>query len=824
MSLEFSQVPRLVMNMVKVLSRTKQRRIIVANQLPIRGYRNKETKDWCFEFDKDSLVLQLKDGFPGNTEVWYVGMLKVDVEKEDQEEVAQLMFHKFRCVPVFLTVDQKNKYYHGFCKHYLWPLFHYMLPLSPSHGGVRFDKSLWEGYIVANQLFVNKVVEIYKPDEDSVWVHDYHLMVLPSILRRRYTRVQLGFFLHGPFPSSEIFRTIPVREQILRSLLNCDLIGFQTFDYARHFMSCCSRLLGIDYQCKRGYIGLDYFGKTINIKILPVGIHMGQLESDLNMEQTATLAKQLKEKFKGKVVMVGVDDLDMFKGISLKFSAMGRLLEMHPELIGSVVLVQIANPARSQGKDVQEVRFETSVIAQQINRKYGNEGYEPIVFINDPLSAIEKAAYYAISECCVVNAVRDGMNLVSYKYTVCRQGSPVLDKALGINESDQRKSFLILSEFIGCSPSLSGAYRVNPWDVNAVADAMYVGIHMKDEEKHLRHEKHYNYISSHDVAFWARSFDQDLERACKEHYLKRYYNVGFGLNFRVAAVGKNFRMLTAETIVAAYNSTNSRLILLDYDGTMLPKSAVDKTPRNEVISILNCLCSDPKNTVFIVSGRGRDPLSKWFSPCEKLGISAEHGYFTRWTRDSRWETCSVAVGCDWKKTVEPVMEVYTATTDGSFIEHKESAIVWHYQDADPDFGSCQAKELLDHLESVLTNEPVVVKRGRQIVEVKPQGVSKGIVVEDLISTMRRNGKSPDFLFCIGDDRSDEDMFESIARLLDSPSLPPIAEVFACTVGHKPSKAKYYLDDTPAVIELLQGLATASAGTKGYTYSGRRCLK
>jgi trehalose 6-phosphate synthase/phosphatase len=349
------------------------------------------------------------------------------------------------------------------------------------------------------------------------------------------------------------------------------------------------------------------------------------------MEQTATLAKQLKEKFEGKVVMVGVDDLDMFKGISLKFSAMGRLLEMHPELIGSVVLVQIANPARSRGKDVQEVRLETSVIAQQINNKYGKEGYEPIVFINDPLSALEKAAYYAISECCVVNAVRDGMNLVSYKYTVCRQGSPVLDKALGINESDQRKSFLIVSEFIGCSPSLSGAYRVNPWDVNAVADAMYVGIHMKDEEKHLRHEKHYKYISSHDVAFWARSFDLDLERACKDHYLKRYYNVGFGLNFRVAAVGTNFRMLTTERVVAAYNNTNSRLILLDYDGTMKPKSAVDKTPRNEVISILNCLCSDPKNIVFIVSGRGRDPLSKWFSPCEKLGISAEHGYFTRYS-------------------------------------------------------------------------------------------------------------------------------------------------------------------------------------------------
>ncbi|CAK7344664.1 unnamed protein product, partial [Dovyalis caffra] len=792
---------------------SKPRRIIVANQLPLKGYRNQETKGWFFELDSDSLVLHLQDGFPANSEVWYVGLLRVDVEKEDQDEVANLLFYKFKCVPVFLTDDQENKYYHGFCKHYLWPLFHYMLPLSPSHGGVRFDRSLWEGYIVVNRIFANKVTEILRPDEDSVWVHDYHLMVLPTFLRKRFNRVKLGFFLHSPFPSSEIYRTITVREEILRSLLNCDLIGFHTFDYARHFLSCCSRMLGIDYQCKRGYIGLDYCGKTISIKILPGGIHMGQLESLLNMEKTAALAKQLKEKFEGKVVMIGVDDLDLFKGISLKFAAMGRLLEMRPELVGKVVLVQIANPARSQGKDVQEVQKETSLIAQQINHKYGDEGYQPIVFINGPVSTLEKAAYYAISECCVVNAVRDGMNLVSYKYTVCRQGSPVLDKALGIDESYLRKSFLIVSEFIGCSPSLSGAYRVNPWDICAVADAMYVGIHMKDEEKHLRHEKHYKYISSHDVAFWARSFDQDLERACREHYLKRYYNVGFGLNFRVAAVGTNFRVLTGERIAAAYNNTNSRLILLDYDGTMMPQAAVDKTPRNEVISILNCLCSDPKNIVFIVSGRGRDSLSKWFSPCEKLGISAEHGYFTRWTKNSPWETCSATVDCDWKKIVEPVMELYTQTTDGSFIEHKESALVWHHRDADPDFGSCQAKELLDHLESVLANEPVVVKRGQQIVEVNPQGVSKGVVVENLISTMRSKGMSPDFLFCIGDDRSDEDMFESIARLVDNLSLPPIAEVFACTVGHKPSKAKYYLDDTPEVIKLLQGLATASGGPK-----------
>ncbi|XP_065848862.1 probable alpha,alpha-trehalose-phosphate synthase [UDP-forming] 11 [Euphorbia lathyris] len=790
-----------------------ERRIIVSNQLPIRSYRDSSTNKWCFELDNDSLYLQLKDGFPPNTEVYYVGTLKAEIELKDQEDISQLLFDKFRCLPVFLNIDLHNKFYHGFCKHYLWPLFHYMLPLSPIHSA-RFDRSQWQAYVMANKLFADKVVEVLNPDEDSVWIHDYHLMVLPTFLRKRYHRVKLGFFLHSPFPSSEIYRTIPVREEILKGFLNCDLIGFHTFDYARHFLSCCSRMLGLNYESKRGYLGLDYYGRTVSIKILPAGIHMGQLESLLDMDSTAKLVKELKEKFEGKIVLVGVDDLDIFKGLSLKFLAMWKLLEEHESLRGKLVLVQIANPARSEGRDVQEVLTETNQIIEKINQLYSKPGYEPIVFINGPVSTQEKAAYYAISECCVVNAIRDGMNLVSYKYTVCRQGSSVLDKVLEVDEkSNARKSVLIVSEFVGCSPSLSGAIRVNPWDVDDVANAIYRGITMREAEKQLRHEKHFKYISSHNIAYWARSFDQDLERACREHYLKRYWGVGLGLGFRIVALGPNFRKLAMDPIVNAYNSTNSRLILLDYDGTMMPQSSIDQAPSHEVISVLNCLCSDPKNVVFIVSGRGKDPLSKWFSPCEKLGISAEHGFFTRWTRDSEWETSSMVMDSDWKRIAEPVMNLYTETTDGSYIEHKESALVWHHGEADAHFGSSQAKELLDHLENVLANEPVVVKRGQHIVEVKPQGVSKGIVVQNLISKMRSRGKSPDFLLCIGDDRSDEDMFESIANQAEDPSVPAIAQVFACTVGQKPSMAKYYLDDTSEVIKLLQSVAIASSVSK-----------
>ncbi|KAI3801677.1 hypothetical protein L1987_29789 [Smallanthus sonchifolius] len=328
--------------------------------------------------------------------------------------------------------------------------------------------------------------------------------------------------------------------------------------------------------------------------------------------------------YDGKVVILGVDDMDMFKGISLKFLAMGQMLKDKPGLRGSVVLVQIVNPARSRGSDIQVVENEMRKVAHEVNRQFGENGYDPIVFVNGPVSTQDKIAYYAISECGVVNAVRDGMNLVPYKYIVSRQGSPELDKALGICEPKDRKSVIIVSEFIGCSPFLSGAIRVNPWRVDSVTMAMISAIGMPDDKKRLKHEKHYNYISSHDIAYWAKSFDQDLNRACKGHFDKRCSGVGVGLGFRVVALGLNFRKLSVEQIVSSYKRTTNRLILLNYDGTVMPRASVDKSPSKEVVSMLNVLFNDPKNVVFIVSGRVKDSLTKCFDSFGQKPSMAEY--------------------------------------------------------------------------------------------------------------------------------------------------------------------------------------------------------
>lgn len=598
---------------------TQDRIIIVANQLPIKAKRRTDDRGWSFSWNEESLLLQLKDGFPDDMEVLYVGSLRVEVDPDEQDEVSQILLDKFKCVAAFLPLDVSEKFYDGFCKKQLWPLFHYMLPFSKEYGG-RFDRSMWEAYVAANKIFSQRVIEVLNPEDDYVWIHDYHLMVLPTFLRRRFNRLRMGFFLHSPFPSSEIYRTLPVREEILKALLNTDIIGFHTFDYARHFLSCCTRMLGINYQSKRGYIGLEYYGRTISIKIMPVGVHMGQIQSVLQQEEVECKVKELQNQFDGKTVLLGVDDMDIFKGIHLKLLAMEQMLRQHPSWKRRAVLVQIINLAIKKGAEVDELMSEITETRDRINREVGAPGYDPIILIDRSISTAEKIAYYTNAECLIVTAVRDGMNLTPYEYTACRQHAS--------------KSMIVVSEFIGCSPSLSGAVRVNPWNAEATGEAMHEAISLPDDEKHLRHEKHYRFINSHDVAYWSKSFLQDMERTCAEHFRRRCWGIGLGFGFRVIALDPNFRKLSTDTIVAAYTRSKSRAILLDYDGTVMPQLTIDKTPSREVISILNILCKDSKNTVFIVSGRGQDSLSNWFSPCQKLGIAAEHGYFIRSIRKS----------------------------------------------------------------------------------------------------------------------------------------------------------------------------------------------
>lgn len=769
------------------------RLVFVSNHLPVTMKRNEVENFYTFELDSDSLLVQANEAIPEDMQPIYVGCLPTEVSPEEQDEVAMQLQKQHNCYPVFLGEELKENFYKKFCKQQLWPMMHYLIPLNPL-SKARFDPALWSSYVRANMAFVNRLVEVLSTlESDFVWIHDYHLLVLPSLLRKRFHRIKCGFFLHSPFPSSEIFRTFPRREEVLRSLLNADVIGFHTFDYARHFLSCCSRMLGLEHKTSRGSIILEYYGRDVGIKIMPTGVNPERWLSACSWPDTLWRMGELQAEYRGKMVLIGVDDMDVFKGIELKLAAFQEVLIHHPEWRGKLVLIQVTSAPRAPGKDVEELHAYALSLVDAINTRFGEPGYQPVVWLERPVPLYEKIALYSIADVAVVTATRDGMNLMPYEYIVCRNG----------NGDAPKPSMLVVSEFVGCSPSLSGAIRVNPWSIEAVRDAIYAAIRLAPSERLLRHEKHWKYVESHTVKFWAKSFVADLMARTADHKKMQCFDLGFALDtFRMVALKGNFRKLEMGNVLKEYSKSNKRLLLLDHDGTIVPQSNIHSAPDERVLSVLRELSKDEKNKVYIISGRARSELSsdEFFGVAGNVGLVAEHGVFIKHPHTEEWKVTSRAMKASWKDIVIPILDIYTESTDGSYIEAKESSIVWHYGDADPDFGSWQAKELLDHLEGVLFNEPVDVVQGQSIVEVKPQGVSKGKAVLDILSGEDDVG----LLLCMGNDKSDEDMF---AVVEDKKTKMNIHAAYSCVVGQKPSNAPYYVNDTSDVVQLLEKLVS-----------------
>ena len=420
-----------------------QRVIIVCNSLPLKMKADPEGAatrghSWHFELDPDSIYGQSAGGILSGTsveKVIFLGGLSSEVEIYEQDSVAADLADRFNCIPVFLGVELKEKHYKGFCKQFLWPLMHYVLPMSPQ-SPARYSKSNWQGYLAANKRFADKVVEVLNPHGDFVWVHDYHLMLLPTFLRKRYNTVRCGYFLHSPFPSSEVFRTFPNRDLVLRGLLNADVVAFHTFDYARHFLSCTTRLLGLNHKTDKGALAIDYYGRSVGVKICPTGVNTDRLQEGVMWPEAVKHRAKFKKAFRGRKVFLGVDDMDIFKGIELKLQAFELLLSQHPELAESMVLVQVCNPARSSGREMQELQAEVASIVERLNATYGvtestrdaEDGVGGRWWSSSTARRLStSASLLSIADCAVVTATRDGMNLLPYEYITCRQGPPDAD-------------------------------------------------------------------------------------------------------------------------------------------------------------------------------------------------------------------------------------------------------------------------------------------------------------------------------------------------------------------------------------------------------------
>ncbi|CAI4037362.1 hypothetical protein SMKI_02G2360 [Saccharomyces mikatae IFO 1815] len=462
--------------------------IVVSNRLPVTITKNNSTGQYEYAMSSGGLVTALEGLKKTYTFKWF-GWPGLEIPDDEKDQVRKDLLEKFNAVPIFLSDEIADLHYNGFSNSILWPLFHY------HPGEINFDENAWLAYNEANQTFTNEIAKTMN-DNDLIWVHDYHLMLVPEMLRvkiqeKQLQNVKVGWFLHTPFPSSEIYRILPVRQEILKGVLSCDLVGFHTYDYARHFLSSVQRVLNVNTLPN----GVEYQGRFVNVGAFPIGIDVDKFTDGLKKESVQKRIQQLKETFKGCKIIVGVDRLDYIKGVPQKLHAMEVFLSEHPEWRGKVVLVQVAVPSRGDVEEYQYLRSVVNELVGRINGQFGTVEFVPIHFMHKSIPFEELISLYAVSDVCLVSSTRDGMNLVSYEYIACQE---------------EKKGSLILSEFTGAAQSLNGAIIVNPWNTDDLSDAINEALTLPDVKKEVNWEKLYKYISKYTSAFWGENFVHEL--------------------------------------------------------------------------------------------------------------------------------------------------------------------------------------------------------------------------------------------------------------------------------------------------------------------------
>lgn len=607
-------------------------------------------------------------------------------------------------------------------EHELFTLFHYKQN-EPSDG--RAMKKAWEKYRAMNYAFADAIMAVYKPG-DIVLVHDYQLLLLPKILRERIPALYIGFFLHIPFPSSEYYRCLTKRKEILEGVLGANMIGFQAFSYSRHFSSCCTRLL----ETESTPAGVDYHGLHAAVDVFPIGINATTtLQSAFGSPAIEQKMASLQELYKDKKIIVGRDRLDSVRGVVQKLQAYEIFLERHPEWHGKVVLIQVTSPTSIEDRDDKGDKTEAKIsdLVARINGNYGTLSFVPVHHYPQYLSKEEYFALLRVADLGLITSVRDGMNTTALEYILCQR---------------DHDSPLIISEFSGTAGSLSDAIHINPWDLSGVADAIDKALKMSAADKRESHKRLYKYVKEHTIQHWTNN------------YLKR-------LLTNLAAFDKNKTtpVLDTKILLKRYRESSRRLFMFDYDGTLTPivNNPDAAIPSDRVIRTLKTLASDPRNAVWIISGRDQKFLDEWMGHISALGLSAEHGSFVRMPNSLEWENLTEKVDMSWQEHVMRIFQQYTERTMGSFIERKKIALTWHYRRADPILGPYQANRCQRELENfVIGKWDVEVMTGKANLEVRPRFVNKGEIARRLVEEYGVGPDvEPDFVLCLGDDFTDE---------------------------------------------------------------------
>lgn len=726
--------------------------IIISNRLPLQISIEKD--DLKVTPSVGGLATGLKSFHREGDSIWigWTGLTEEEIPDHLQEEVKSKAREQ-ACVSVNLSSYEIDGFYYGFSNRTIWPLFHYFMEYTEA------ERHYWEVYKEVNQKYADEILKHYEKG-DHIWVHDYQLLLVPNMIREKAPEAVIGFFNHIPFPSYEVFRTLPWRDEVLKGMLGSDLIGFHTYDYERHFLSSVSRILR--HQVDFNQITLP--DRIVKVDSFPMGIDYGKFENAAleHFKNTAEEHSELQRRLDHHLqstpdakLILSIDRLDYTKGIAHRIRAFEYFLEKYPEYVEKIRLVMLAVPSRSNVPQYQRLKREIDELVGRINGKFSTVSWTPIWYFYRSMPFNNLIDLYTSCDIALITPIRDGMNLVAKEYVATRTNG---------------KGVLILSEMTGAAQEMNETLLINPNNFDQIASAIVQAIKMPKEEQTKRLEILQKRLKRYSVEKWAQDFMKAL-RATE----------GSRESFKSTRLSDD----VIEHMKQDFQQAGKKILFLDYDGTLVDfadKPEMAK-PDEDLVQLVGRLNRREDTDVVLISGRDKDTLGTWWEESH-VELISEHGVWVR-KADNDWQL-SENVRNDWMGSVRPVIENFVDRTPGTFIEEKNYSLAWHYRKADPELGELRANELSNVLKELISNHGLSVLEGNKVLEIKSSGVNKGKACSKKLVD-----SDYDFIFAIGDDWTDEYMFRELPE-----------NAYTVKVGIKKTSAKYYVEDTQHARDLL----------------------
>ncbi|KXT01109.1 hypothetical protein AC578_10887 [Pseudocercospora eumusae] len=719
-------------------------------------------------------------------DVTWIGTLGMPTDalpESTKEEVHDKLLNEFQSEVVYCSDKDLDGHYAHYCKTILWPIFHYQVPDHPKSKA--YADHSWEFYRNVNRAFADKVIASYKRS-DTIWIHDYHLLLVPGMVREKLPEAKIGFFLHTAFPSSEVFRCLSTRKELLDGMLGANLIGFQTEEYASHFLQTCSRLLAVETTSEGVQID-DHF---VNVVSQPIGINPPMFEQMLQEDEVQEWITTILEKYKGKKLIVARDRLDHVHGVRQKLLAYELFLNKYPEWREDVVLIQVATSTNEQS----ELLTTVSDIQNRIDSVHSTLAHQPLVFLKQDIAFAQYVALLTVADALMISALRDGMNLTAHEFIYCQDGRGGVKKY----------GPLILSEFTGSAAALDHDFlSINPWDFSGMADAIKQALEMDESTKKAQWKRLHNTVMTQTGAHWQRQLSKELDRVYEEHHQRASASVP---------------RLNVSQLAEHYKASESRLFIIDYEGTLAPHKTHSGIPLGSparVVETLNNLMTDPKNVVYVMSGRKPEELENHFRTLPKAGLIAENGCFVRefGAQNMEWTPFTdLDKVAEWKEQTKNILQYYSDRLEGSYLEERHCSLLFRYEKCNDQEGALRfAGECADQINGACKSMKIHAVPIKNAVLIEQEDFSKGTAATHVYDTLceRTKGLSrPDFMMVAGDDREDEVIFKWANDLCKEGKLK---NVFTITVGKRNTVAQATLTQgSTGLLTVLSKLAKISA--------------